>query len=169
MRPGTLSPKKVSQNYIKEGGLGQPPKFDDSIDYYKEFWRMYLQNENLVADIDQTSHANYKMSRKIFNTKDFYENTLIPQILTQPHKFLHRLRQQQHQQRLILEAKERQVRQQQEQHAQGLQSLKEESALSLKKQQSKRKKHLRRTAGEIDRTFVCPYDGCQKYFGSEGS
>ena len=31
------------------------------------------------------------------------------------------------------------------------------------------KKHLRRTAGEIDRTYVCPYDGCSKFFGSEGS
>lgn len=34
---------------------------------------------------------------------------------------------------------------------------------------NKRKKHLRRTANEIDRTFVCPYEGCGKYFGSEGS
>lgn len=32
-----------------------------------------------------------------------------------------------------------------------------------------RKKHQRRTAGEIDRAFICPYDGCTKYFGSEGS
>ena len=28
---------------------------------------------------------------------------------------------------------------------------------------------MRRTAQEIDRTFICPYDGCTKYFGSEGS
>lgn len=34
---------------------------------------------------------------------------------------------------------------------------------------NKRKKHLRRTAQEIDRTFVCPYEGCTKFFGSEGS
>lgn len=34
---------------------------------------------------------------------------------------------------------------------------------------SRRKKHLRRTAQEIDRTFICPYDGCSKFFGSEGS
>lgn len=34
---------------------------------------------------------------------------------------------------------------------------------------TKRKKHLRRTASEIDRAFVCPYDGCGKFFGSEGS
>lgn len=34
---------------------------------------------------------------------------------------------------------------------------------------NKRKKHLRRTATEIDRTYICPYDGCTKFFGSEGS
>jgi len=34
---------------------------------------------------------------------------------------------------------------------------------------NKRKKHLRRTATEIDRTYMCPYEGCTKFFGSEGS
>ena len=28
---------------------------------------------------------------------------------------------------------------------------------------------MRRTASEIDRDFVCPYEGCGKNFGSEGS
>jgi hypothetical protein len=32
-----------------------------------------------------------------------------------------------------------------------------------------RKKHLRRTAKEIDRSFICPYDTCRKFYGSEGS
>lgn len=77
-------------------GTQKPPAYDENIDYYKEFWRIYLQNENLVSDVDQTALQNYKMGRKIFNIKDYYENTLVPQILTQPHKFLHRLRQQQH-------------------------------------------------------------------------
>ena len=40
------------------------------------------------------------------------------------------------------------------------------SILSFK---SKRKKHNRRTADEIEREYVCPYQGCKKYFGSEGS
>jgi len=34
---------------------------------------------------------------------------------------------------------------------------------------SKRKKHNRRTADEIEREYICPYHGCKKYFGSEGS
>ena len=32
-----------------------------------------------------------------------------------------------------------------------------------------RKKHVRRTAKEIERSFVCPYQGCSKVYGSEGS
>ena len=34
-------------------GTSKAPNYDDETDYYKEFWRLYLQNENLVADIDQ--------------------------------------------------------------------------------------------------------------------
>lgn len=77
MKPGTLSPTKIVKQYMKE-----PPAYDPSTDYYKEFWRLYLQNENLICDIDLTASQNYKLSRKIFNIKDFYENTLVPQIFT---------------------------------------------------------------------------------------
>ena len=36
-------------------------------------------------------------------------------------------------------------------------------------QKNNRKKHMRRSAHEINRSFVCPYHGCDKFFGSEGS
>lgn len=32
-----------------------------------------------------------------------------------------------------------------------------------------RKKHVRRTAKEIERSFICPYGNCAKVYGSEGS
>lgn len=32
-----------------------------------------------------------------------------------------------------------------------------------------RKKHIRRCAKEIDKDEICPYQGCGKYYGSEGS
>lgn len=41
--------------------------------------------------------------------------------------------------------------------------------LALFGNKNRRKKHLRRAAYEIDRAFVCPYEECSKYFGSEGS
>lgn len=75
----------------------EAPKFSHRLDYFKEYFKMYLQNENLLADIDQISNETNRMERKIFSITDFYDNTLIPQIITQPHKFLHRLKQQQFQ------------------------------------------------------------------------
>lgn len=41
--------------------------------------------------------------------------------------------------------------------------------LALFGNKNRRKKHLRRAAYEIDRSFICPYEDCGKYFGSEGS
>jgi hypothetical protein len=44
-----------------------------------------------------------------------------------------------------------------------------ETPYSFATGKSRRKKHIRRSAVEIDRSFVCPYEGCEKFFGSEGS
>ena len=41
--------------------------------------------------------------------------------------------------------------------------------LSMLGSKQRRKKHLRRTAHEISKEFSCPYSGCTKSFGSEGS
>lgn len=73
--------------------IAQPPPYDENLDYYKEFYKVYIQNENLIADIDQTGTDNFRMQRKVLIIKDFYDTTLVPLLLTQPHKFLHRLRQ----------------------------------------------------------------------------
>lgn len=37
------------------------------------------------------------------------------------------------------------------------------------RRQKHRKKHQRRTAKEIDRSYTCPYEGCARVYGSEGS
>ena len=39
----------------------------------------------------------------------------------------------------------------------------------LRKNKERRKKHLRRTAKEINKDEICPYPHCGKYYGSEGS
>lgn len=41
--------------------------------------------------------------------------------------------------------------------------------LEQKRKDKIRKKHMRRTAKEINRSYICPYDQCQKVYGSEGS
>ena len=68
------------------------PNFDNKTCYYKEYFKLFLQNKNLIADIDQIADENFKLDSKILFIMDFYETTLIPQIMSQPHKFLHRLR-----------------------------------------------------------------------------
>jgi len=65
-------------NTQNQENLAHPPPYDEDKDYYKEFYKLYLQNENLLADIDQTGSDNYRVERKIFNIKDFYDTTLIP-------------------------------------------------------------------------------------------
>jgi len=41
--------------------------------------------------------------------------------------------------------------------------------LMLQMSRRNRKKHVRRSAHQIDKTFLCPYPECAKVFGSEGS
>ncbi len=54
------------------------PSFVLKEDYYKLYWRMYLQNENLIADIENVAKQNYKDLKKIYNLEDYYEHHLIP-------------------------------------------------------------------------------------------
>jgi len=54
------------------------PEYSPDQEYYKEYFRLFLQNENLIADIDQIATENFKVERKIMCIEDFYENTLIP-------------------------------------------------------------------------------------------
>ena len=39
----------------------------------------------------------------------------------------------------------------------------------VERYKSGRKKHLRRCANEIEKSYKCPYGGCFKVYGSEGS
>jgi hypothetical protein len=39
----------------------------------------------------------------------------------------------------------------------------------IERYKSGRKKHLRRCANEIVKSFICPYSDCEKVYGSEGS
>lgn len=54
------------------------PDYERKTDYFKEYWRMYFQNESIVADIEQAAHSNHKTLKKIYNLEDYYEHYLIP-------------------------------------------------------------------------------------------
>lgn len=79
VNPGAISPNKIARKYLQPiRGTDQAPNFEPNKDYFKQYWHLYLKNENLLSEIDQIATQNYKLARKIFNIKDFYENTLIP-------------------------------------------------------------------------------------------
>lgn len=40
---------------------------------------------------------------------------------------------------------------------------------AIERYHSGRKKHFRRCANEIEKSYKCPYPECEKYYGSEGS
>lgn len=62
----------------------------------------------------------------------------------------------------MIEAFESEEESQQEQ-------IQDYGSMDANQKQKMRKKHVRRTAKEIERSFVCPYSTCSKVYGSEGS
>jgi hypothetical protein len=72
------SSKQLSGTDPKGSNYQDAPTFTGKEDYYKLYWRMYLQNENLLADIENVARQNYKDLKKIFNLEDYYEHHLIP-------------------------------------------------------------------------------------------
>lgn len=163
--------------------------YDPKVDYFREFYRSYLENENLLTDIDLTSGENYKMERRILNVIDFYDCTLLPSIATQPHKFIHRKQMQKFQQKMQRNAELNQVRKlsaqnsgcpvtpsedidlldDQEGPTQKKMAVEDQLAIAQMSSACKRKKHNRRAALEIDKSYNCPYFACDKQFGSDGS
>lgn len=59
------------------------------MDYFREFYKMYIENENLLADVDISGSENHQMERRIHSISDFYDSTLIPLMKTEPHKLIH--------------------------------------------------------------------------------
>ena len=54
-------------NMMDELELPDAPKFSKRIDYFKEYFKLYLQNENLIADIDQIASESNRIDRKILS------------------------------------------------------------------------------------------------------
>ena len=43
LKPGAISPNKIRNKYQQPiEGTDRPPLFQENVDYYKEFWRLFL-------------------------------------------------------------------------------------------------------------------------------
>ena len=69
----TEEPEKEEQE-IENALSGKALNFDPKTNYYRMFWRSYLDNEQLLKELQDLAGENYLTSRKIYNIEDFYEN-----------------------------------------------------------------------------------------------
>ena len=70
-----------------------PPKYDDTQNYYSLFWRSYLTNEQMLNEIQELGSENFKNLNAIYNLEDYYENNLLPKMLSFPHQYLNMIAQ----------------------------------------------------------------------------
>ena len=70
-----------------------PPSFDSTQDYYSLFWRSYLNNEQMLNEIQELGSENFKNLNAIYNLEDYYENNLLPKMLSFPHQYLNMIAQ----------------------------------------------------------------------------
>ena len=53
VNPGAISPNKIARKYLQPiRGTDQAPDFESNKDYFKQYWHLYLKNENLLSEID---------------------------------------------------------------------------------------------------------------------
>lgn len=41
------------------------PEYDDAVDYYKEFWKLFLDNEIRMAELKQVSSRTQALKQKV--------------------------------------------------------------------------------------------------------
>ena len=65
-------------------GRDLPSHYDKENNYYMLYWKTYLENEQVLNDIQETATENVSTLRRIFNLEDYYENNLLPKMLSFP-------------------------------------------------------------------------------------
>lgn len=48
------------------------------------FWKTYLDNEQLLHEVQDTADDNHKSLKRIYNIEDYYENKLMPKLVSFP-------------------------------------------------------------------------------------
>jgi hypothetical protein len=69
MVPPAMFPAVLCAVNNAKNGLA-PPDYNPAINYYQEFWRLYLQNETLLMKIRDAGDDNKKMMEKVNDMKN---------------------------------------------------------------------------------------------------
>jgi hypothetical protein len=72
-------------------GREMPSHFDKENNYYMLYWKTYLENEQVLNDIQETANENVSTLRRIYNLEDYYENNLLPKMLSFPKQYIKRI------------------------------------------------------------------------------
>ena len=68
------------------------PKYNDKENnYYMMYWKTYLENEQVLFDIQENAYENVSTLRRIYNIEDYYENNLLPKMLSFPKQYINRI------------------------------------------------------------------------------
>jgi hypothetical protein len=52
------------------------PKYDPSVSYEAEFFNKFLENQQLLADVDKVAQENFDSLYRIFRIKDYYDQNV---------------------------------------------------------------------------------------------
>ena len=96
------------------------PKYDPSKRYDSEFYNLFIQNQNLLEQVEIAAEERSELITKIYRIQDFYDRNV-------------------------------------------------GQMKALRYRPGGRKIHVRKTMAMLERDQVCPYEGCDKRYASEGS
>jgi hypothetical protein len=63
---------------------GKELDFNKKTNYYRLFWQSYLDNELLLSELQSVSNENFDACKRIYNIEDYYENKLVPRLVSFP-------------------------------------------------------------------------------------
>jgi hypothetical protein len=69
---------------IESALSGKELDFNKKTNYYRLFWQSYLDNELLLSELQSVSNENFDASKRIYNIEDYYENKLVPRLVSFP-------------------------------------------------------------------------------------
>lgn len=67
--------------------------FNRDNNYYKQTWRVFLDNENLLKEVQEVASDNLKVLKRIYNVENYYETVLMPKMLSFPKQYMEKIKQ----------------------------------------------------------------------------
>lgn len=75
--------------------------YDKENNYYKQTWRVFLDNEQLLKEVQDAASDNLKVLKRIYNVENYYETVLLPKMFSFPKQYLDKVKQQKIQQKAL--------------------------------------------------------------------